>query len=312
MKNFIKKHPIQFIIICIAAFGAILLFCCSYYNHNSVNNNCQIHIKNISISFKEIKACVDVIKDDIKSESITKDSNNNIINELNTILYNIEKDKNEISKQYQNMFDANTVTFLITFLSALFFTLFLTYIIYNVEQYCILKNITNEYRAKINDANEKITIADNKIAEVNKEINEVDNRIAGANITWCAKLQNLEEILNLVAERNNLIQILNLVSVLGSHLASSNYVIQNGHVILVYMVLRKVRDLFSDKFKNIKNITLKEKTEFMGIISDCITYLNIDTLRDCNTCGLIMFEQLNDELLQIQYIIKNIPLKEEY
>lgn len=47
------------------------------------------------------------------------------------------------------------------------------------------------------------------------------------------------------------------------------------------------------------------------MIEDCITYLSIDTLRDCNSEGLTLFELLNNDLESIKNMIQNIPLYEK-
>ena len=117
----------------------ILIFICSFYNHYSVNRNSLVNIELLSEYFKQAKSNIEVVKSNMKYENNPTNCSGSISKELNTLLINIENAKSEIIKQHQNIFDANTVTCLITFLSALFFTLFLTYIIANIEQYSKLK-----------------------------------------------------------------------------------------------------------------------------------------------------------------------------
>ena len=282
----------------------ILIFICSYYNHYSVNRNSLVNIELLSEYFKQAKSNIEVVKSNMKYENNPTNCSGSISKELNTLLINIENAKSEIIKQHQNIFDANTVTFLITFLSALFFTLFLTYIIANIEQYSKLKYMNDELKKRASEA-------DKKIKKVNSRMIEVDSRIAKAKNDWAIKLQYQEYLLKTAIERNNLTQVLNLVSVLGSHLAASKYVIKTEYATLVYMIQRKTHSLLKEKFKDLKTIRLEEKKDFIQMIEDCITYLSIDTLRDCNSEGLTLFELLNNDLESIKNMIQNIPLYEK-
>ena len=282
----------------------ILIFICSFYNHYSVNRNSLVNIELLSEYFKQAKSNIEVVKSNMKYENNPTNCSGSISKELNTLLINIENAKSEIIKQHQNIFDANTVTFLITFLSALFFTLFLTYIIANIEQYSKLKYMNDELKKRASEA-------DKKIKNVNCRMIEVDSRIAKAKNDWAIKLQYQEYLLKTAIERNNLTQVLNLVSVLGSHLAASKYVIKTEYATLVYMIQRKTHSLLKEKFKDLKTIRLEEKKDFIQMIEDCITYLSIDTLRDCNSEGLTLFELLNNDLESIKNMIQNIPLYEK-
>lgn len=307
MKGVVRKYPVCFLVICFAFVGIILLFVCSCSNHYFVNKNSQIYIENLSNDFRKTKADIKVVIDSMSCGYIPENNMQEVSKELNSLLIDIEETKCEMIKQHQNIFDANTVTFLITFLSALLFTVFITLFIKNMELFREL----SDYNERIKDADEKIENADSKIEEVDNRIAEVDNRIAEAKADWDKKLQCQEYLVNIAAERNRLTQILSLVSVLGSHLASSNYVIKEEYVTLVYMIQRKTQSLYDDGLKNIKVIRLEDQNEFMKIITDCITYLNIDTLRENNEDGLVPFEQLNGYLDEIQSMIKKIPLQEK-
>lgn len=318
MRNFIKKNPIYFAVICLVAVGIVCLFICSYCNHVSVNRNCQINIENLSMSFKETKAEIEIIKDSIHHEDTQNNSMEQVSKELNSLLFDIKNAKREIIRQYQNIFDANTVTFLVTFLSALLFTVFITLFIKNMEQYNSLYQVRKELYDRMTNTNEKlaktdenITNADKKIIEADKKIADVNNRIVEAEYDWKTKIQNLKYVLNLCTERNYLTQILNLVSVLGSHLASSDYIIKPEYATLVYMTHRKTQSLLKEGFKDIKTIRQEDKTELKKIITDCITYLNIETLSELNKDGLIAFKQLDGDLNQIRDIIQKIPLQKE-
>lgn len=311
MKRFIKDHPIYAAIICIAAMGIILLFICSSYNHFAVNNNSQINIENLSISFEKTKANVEIIINNTQQGSFQEKNTEKVYKELNTLLIEIKNAKRELLKQYQNIFDANTVTFLVTFLSALLFTVFITLFIKNMEQFDKYYKLKDELKDKTKEADQKIQKADDRITDADKKIAKIDTIIAEAKKDWTIKLQNQEYLLKIDTKRNSLIQILNLVSVLGSHLASSSYVIKPEYITLVYMIQRKAQSLIGEGFEEIKTIRHEDQTEFYRIITDSITYLNIDTLRDLNIDGLVAFEQLGTNLDIIQTMINNIPLQPE-
>ena len=72
------------------------------------------------------------------------------------------------------------------------------------------------------------------------------------------------------------------------------------------MIRRKTQFILQKGFKDIENIRSEDKTEFMQIITDCITYLNIETLADKNTEGLIIFTQLDNDLKDMRKEIENI------
>lgn len=313
MKEFIKKHPKCFTCIVIAAIFIIALFVVAGCNHYYVNKESQINIEYLSVNFENTKADIEALINNT-SHKIQKKETESIFKELYSLLIDIEKAKNEIVKQYRTIFDANTITFLVTFLSALFFTLFLTYIVYNVQQYWTLKSMNEKLHnkiAKINtqikEVDAKIKEANNRIAEADTKIAEVDAKIAEAEKDWNTKLQYQEYLLKVATERNSLTQVLNLVSVLGSLLASSGYIIKEGYPILAYMIFRKTQLLLKEGFKDIKDIRPEDKTEFMQIITDCITYLNIETLEDKNPQkGLPMFTLLYQDLKGIRKKIENI------
>lgn len=305
MKDFHKKHPIYFTCIAIAAFFIFALFFVAGCNHYYVNEESQINIENLSVNFENTKADIEVLINNT-SHKIQEKETESIFKELYLLLIDIEKAKNEIVKQYRTIFDANTITFLVTFLSALFFTLFLTYIVYNVQQYWTLKSMNEKLHNKIAKINTQIKEVDAKIKEANDRIAEADTKIAEAEKDWNTKLQYQEYLLKVATERNSLTQVLNLVSVLGSQLASSSYIIKPEYTTLVYMIRRKTQLILKEGFKDIENIRSEDKTEFMQIITDCITYLNIETLADKNTEGLIIFTQLDNDLKDMRKEIENI------
>lgn len=288
----------------LASICIILLFICSFCNHNSVNRNCMINIESLSENFEETKTNIEILVSRSSHECIGEKNTESISKELNSLLFNIKNTEHELIKLFQNIFDANTVTFLITFLSAIFFTLFITYIIRNIKLFEELEGL------KKDQAHTKKDIS-NKIKEAGKRIKEVDNSIAEAKKDWDIKIQNQEYLLKIDTKRNSLIQILNLVSVLGSHLASSSYVIKPEYITLVYMIQRKTQSLIEEGFEEIKTIRPEDQTEFYRMITDCITYLNIDSLRDNNKDGLVAFEQLDASLGIIRTMINNIPLEQE-
>lgn len=255
--DFITKHTYKYI----AFIGIVILFICSCCNHCSVNRYSQINIELLSKGFEETKANIEIIKNSIRHGYMQKKYMGNVSKELITLLANIEKAKGEITKQYQNIFDANTVTFLITFLSALFFTLFVTYITKNINQFIKLYELNEKLNKQIVEVDNKITKADMKIDDAGDRIVAVDHRIAEAKKDWDIKLQYQEYMLKLAIERNNLTQILNLISVLGSHLASSDYIIKPEYATLVYMTHRKTQSLLKEGFKDIKTIRQEDKTE---------------------------------------------------
>ena len=301
-----KKHPIISTLICISIFFVVLLFVCSYCNHCSTSRHYHENMNEVSSCLKETKKNIKVCA---HCEYMPNIIRRNVNDELNSLLTELDKARNELVKQCQKTFDANTVTFLITFVSALLFTVFISLFVKNMELYSKM----NEFKIRLDHINEKtnsqIEEADNRIIRADEKIEDVKNRINEANEEWNNRIQFQEYMLKLETERNKLIEILNLISVLGSHLASSGYSIQQEYITLVYMIQRKTRSLLNEKFKEVKSISEKEKTEFTGIITDCITYLNIDTLREVNEVGLVPFEQLYGELGDILLTIKNIPLR---
>lgn len=305
MKDFYKKHSKYFTCIVIAAIFIIALFFVAVCNHYYVNKESQINIEYLSVNFENTKADIEALINNT-SHKIQKKETESIFKELYSLLIDIEKAKNEIVKQYRTIFDANTITFLVTFLSALFFTLFLTYIVYNVQQYWTLKSMNEKLHNKIAKINTQIKDVDAKIKEANDKIAEADTKITEAEKDWNTKLQYQEYLLKVATERNSLTQVLNLVSVLGSLLASSDYIIKGGYSTLVYMIRRKTQFILQKGFKDIENIRSEDKTEFMQIITDCITYLNIETLADKNTEGLIIFTQLDNDLKDMRKEIENI------
>ena len=236
---------------------------------------------------------MEIITRNISHECTQDKDAENVSHELELLCSDIKGAISEITQLHSKTFDANTVTFLITFLSALLFTVFITLFIKNIEQF----NKLYEIKTELDD---KITTADNKIAEV-------DAKIAEAEKDWNTKLQHQEYLLKVATERNSLTQVLNLVSVLGSQLASNGYIIKREYTTLAYMIFRKTQLLLKEGFKDIKDIRPEDKTEFMQIITDCITYLNIETLEDKNPQkGLPMFTLLYKDLKGIRKKIENI------
>lgn len=304
MKKNYKNHPI----IVIAAICIIALFFVAVCNYHYVNEKSQINIEYLSTNFENTKVDIEALINNT-SHKIQKKEMESIFKELYSLLINIEKAKNEIVKQYRTIFDANTITFLVTFLSALFFTLFLTYIISNIQQYWTLKSMNEKLHSKITKINTQIKQVDAKIKEANDKIAEADTKITEAEKDWNTKLQYQEYLLKITTERNSLTQIFNLVSVLGSQLASSNYIIKDGYPVLAYMIFRKTQLILKEGFKDIKEIRSEDKTEFMQIITDCITYLNFETLEVKNPKeGLSMFTRLYNDLKDIRKNIENIQL----
>ena len=293
MKEFIKKHPIYFTCIAIAAFFIFVLFVAACSHHCYVNSNIRKNIDSLSVNFENTKTNIEIITRNISHECTQDKDAENVSHELELLCSDIKGAISEITQLHSKTFDANTVTFLITFLSALLFTVFITLFIKNIEQF----NKLYEIKTELDD---KITTADNKIAEV-------DAKIAEAEKDWNTKLQHQEYLLKVATERNSLTQVLNLVSVLGSQLASNGYIIKREYTTLAYMIFRKTQLLLKEGFKDIKDIRPEDKTEFMQIITDCITYLNIETLTENNPQkGLPMFTLLYQDLKGIRKKIENI------
>lgn len=306
MKKFIKEHPLYFVGIGLAAICIIMLFSIAGCNHCYVNSNIQKNIDSLSINFKNSKANIEIMTKNISHECTQEKDAKRASQELESLCIDIEDAISEIVQLHQKTFDANTVTFLITFLSALLFTVFITLFIKNIEQFNKLYEIRTELYDKITKADTKIKEANDKIAEADTKIREVDAQIAEAEKDWDIKQKYQEYLLKLATERNNLTQILNLVSVLGSQLTSSNYNIKPEYAILVYMIHRKTQLVLKEGFKEIKDIRSEDKAEFMQIITDCITYLNIETLTENNKAGLKTFTQLYNDLKDIRKKIENM------
>ena len=72
------------------------------------------------------------------------------------------------------------------------------------------------------------------------------------------------------------------------------------------MIHRKTQLVLKEGFKEIKDIRSEDKAEFMQIITDCITYLNIETLTENNKAGLKTFTQLYNDLKDIRKKIENM------
>lgn len=305
MKNLIKKHGYH-ISISVATICIIVLFFAANFNHYFVNSNIQKNVDSLSVNIKKIETNIEIMTKNISHECTQGNDAESVSQELESLCNNIKDAIYETIQQHQKIFDANTVTFLITFLSALLFTVFITLFIKNIEQFNKLYEVKTELDTKIAEANDKITKADTKIAEANNRITEADTKIAKAEKDWDTKQKDQEYLLKLATERNNFTQILNLVSVLGSQLASSNYTIKPEYATLVYMIQRKIRSILEEGFKNISDVRAKDKVEFVQIITDCITYLSIDTLIDNNTEGLETFKQLDNNLKDIRDKIKDM------
>lgn len=314
MKEFIKKHPIYFTCIAIAAFFIFALFFVACCNHYYVNSNIQKNIDSLSVNIKNTKTNIEIITKNISHECTQDKDAENVSQKLELLCSNIKDTISEIIQLYQKTFDANTVTFLVTFLSALFFSAFLTYIIQTSQQYRTLESTNEKLHNKIVKINTQIKEVDDKIAKTDAQIKEVDaktkevnDKIAEAEKDWNTKLQHQEYLLKVATERNSLTQVLNLVSVLGSQLASNGYIIKREYTTLAYMIFRKTQLLLKEGFEDIKDIRPEDKTEFMQIITDCITYLNIETLEDKNPQkGLPMFTLLYQDLKGIRKKIENI------
>ena len=307
MKKFFKKHPIYFTCIAIAAFFIFVLFVVACCNHCYVNSNIRKNIDSLSVNFENTKTNIEIITKNISHECTQDKDAENVSQKLELLCSNIKDTISEIIQLYQKTFDANTVTFLVTFLSALFFSAFLTYIIQTSQQHRTLESKNDELGYKIKEAEDKIAKVDTQIKEVDAKTKEVDDKITEAEKNWNTKLQYQEYLLKVATERNSLTQVLNLVSVLGSLLASSGYIIKEGYPILAYMIFRKTQLVLKEGFKDIKDICPEDKTEFMQIITDCITYLNIETLEDNNPKeGLRMFTLLYKDLKGIRKKIENI------
>ena len=306
MKKFFKKHPIYSGVICFAGFCVFVLFvaACSHYCY--VNSNIRKNVDSLSVNFENTKTNIEIMTKNISHEC-TQDKNlETVSQELESQCSGIEDAISEITQLHSKTFDANTVTFLITFLSALLFTVFITLFIKNIEQFDKIHKIRTKLDKIRTEADNKTEEANNKITEANNRIAEVDDKIAKAEKDWNTKLQHQEYLLKVATERNSLTQVLNLVSVLGSLLASSGYIIKSGYPILVYMIHRKTQFILQEGFKDIENIHSEDKTEFMQIITDCITYLNIEILADKNTEGLTIFTQLDNDLKDMRKEIENI------
>ena len=328
MKKFFKKHPIYFTCIAIAAFFIFVLFVVACCNHCYVNSNIRKNIDSLSVNFENTKTNIEIITKNISHECTQDKDAENVSQKLELLCSNIKDTISEIIQLYQKTFDANTVTFLVTFLSAVFFSAFLKYIIQTSQQHRTLESKNDELGYKIKEAEDKIAKVDTQIKEVDAKTKEVDDKIAKtdtqikevdaktkevddkiteAEKNWNTKLQYQEYLLKVATERNSLTQVLNLVSVLGSLLASSGYIIKEGYPILAYMIFRKTQLVLKEGFKDIKDICPEDKTEFMQIITDCITYLNIETLEDNNPKeGLRMFTLLYKDLKGIRKKIENI------
>ena len=370
MKEFIKKHPIYFTCIAIAAFFIFVLFVAACCNHCYVNSNIRKNIDSLSVNFENTKTNIEIITKNISHECTQDKDAENVSQKLELLCSNIKDTISEIIQLYQKTFDANTVTFLVTFLSALFFSAFLTYIIQTSQQHRTLESKNDELGYKIKEAEDKIAKVDTQIKEVDTQIKEVDtqikevdtqikevdaktkevddkivktdaqiqevnaktkevddkivktdaqikevdaktkevdDKIAEVEKDWNTKLQYQEYLLKVATERNSLTQVLSMVSVLGFQLASSGYIIKEEYITLAYMIFRKTQFVLKEGFKDIKDIRPEDKTEFMQIITDCITYLSIETLENKNPQkGLPMFTLLYKDLKGIRKKIENI------
>lgn len=280
--RFIKNHPVYFTALGIAAVGIIILFVYSFCNHLSVNIDAQNNLERISRSYEQSNGTQNNGNLNYFGENAIENNSDNVQGDIASIYREIEMEKFEIVKQQHKMFDSNTVTFLITFLCALLFTVFITLFIKNIEQY-------------------------DKFGEIKADLH---NSIVETENEWNNKLKNLEYMLTVYSERNNVTQILNLVSVLGCLLASSKYEIKSEYTTLVYMIRRRTQSILKDKFKELKNIRTEDKRELIKMIDNCITYLNLEELREKNSHGLVAFQQLKGDLDEIKDLISEIELKE--
>lgn len=290
----------------------LVLFAASWRNYHKCNEGVQKSVDNIS---KKLETINDEIVDN-NSSRIQKNQMKDITDNLSTLLVTMKDATCEITRQSQNTFDANTVTFLITFLSALLFTVFITLFVKNIEHFNHLHDLSKKLditvlntKGKIETIDEKIIEADKKIAEATKRINECDMKIYETKETWETISQHQIYLSTFASKRNKLTQILNLVSVLGSSLASNNYIIKEEYLTLAYMIQRKTHSLLEEGFKDLKVIQPNDKDEFMKIITDCITYIYIDMLEEKNSSGLVMLQRLNYDLSQLRDLIRKIPFE---
>ena len=116
MKKFIKKHTIYSGVICFARLFIIVLFVAACCNHCYVNSNIRKNIDSLSVNFENTKTNIEIITKNISHECTQDKDAENVSQKLELLCSNIKDTISEIIQLYQKTFDANTVTFLVTFL----------------------------------------------------------------------------------------------------------------------------------------------------------------------------------------------------
>ena len=267
-----KKVSIVIFIIAFICISTLLFL--GWRNHCIVNNNCKLIIENVSICFDDTKSIIENAIDSISKspqhKSLSEDTLNQVSKELVSLQSSIESSKHELIQQKTELFDSNAITFLISFLSALMFTGFISLFIKSAEQY----------------------------EKVEKKINVFFNKKTTTLNTFYTNYTILS-------------QILNSISILAAILSSNGFVIQSGNLTLVYMIEREIRKLRESHFGNIRSLSSDDKSSCLNIITDSISYLNIQEIRNNNDNGLKAFEDLNNNLMQIREIIEGIPVDED-
>lgn len=263
------------------------IFIIAFINHIVVNMRCETIMEGVSENLLDIKNCIVEIRNDtcllsgIKRQDMDSIQVNKLLRDFDTQREGILASINEMHKQSSYLFDANTVTFLVSFALALLFTA-LFFMHDKISQHIKVIQESETMISKFKDETKRT----------------VENVLHGIKQQNCVQKKHIA-----------ICQIFSGVSILSHFLATNQYKISNDILTLVYMLDREVKSLLNDKASVCEIIELTDKRKLVELLYDCINYLDINRLEgiQSNKNKLTSIQAFNNNLLILKGVIEDIP-----
>ncbi len=287
----------------------IVIFAVSFINHIVVNMRCETMMKRVSDDVHDIRNSMVVMRNDstllADEVKVMPDSVDvkQVLSDLDSKHNGIKETIDEMHKQASFLFDANTITFLVSFALALLFTALLS----------MQDKVTQQMKA-INDTKSDILkFKDESKRLMDKVINDTESNLS----SFRDETKRSVDIVVQEAQRQHdfqrmhisVCQIYNGMITLINSLVMGNNIVSNDMMPLIYLMDREVKSLLKVNSSNQSAIELLDKRELIELLYDCINNLNVDKLKNVpeNKDRLKSIRTLNEDLISLRDLIESMP-----
>lgn len=209
-------------------------------------------------------------------EQVEKMQKETVVDNVNIFNISLEKMKDllvELHDLKSSVFEANTITFLVSFTLALLFTILLS-----------IQDRMSQHMKTIQES-EKFIVKFKKGIIRTSYIQRKFTRIY---------------------------HIYNGVVMLNYMLASENQLVSSKILTIVYMIDREVRSILNNKSEYDDKLNIEDKRKLVEILADCVNNLNIKELKSKkeNKSKLASIISLNDNLIELRNRIRSTPIED--